>query len=171
MLDFEAIRTAIVSGLHAHLSIPVVMRDQGAPQPGYPYVGLKDITPLVTEPGLPAEVGSAVPSTDPRWDYDYQYEQRSQPTMVWSVTVYSQDAAEAQRLALESLAWFAFHGYENLKDAGIVVAPGGEVGNRDTLVVDDYERRRGFDVRLRVASAIRRTVPTIETVEISREER
>lgn len=166
MIDYTAIRTAIVSGLTAHLGVPVVMLAQDAPRPPYPFVGYRFTVPYGAEPGLPVETGEQVSSTDPDWEHDYRYRQQSQPMMTLSVTAYTEEPDASNALALAALEWFQFQGYQHLKDSGIIVLPGSTVQDRDIQLVDYYERRQGFDVILRVGSELTRTVPTIESVEI-----
>lgn len=169
MIDHAPIRNAIVGGLTQHLERPVVMLDQGAPKPAYPFVIYRFTSGLIEEPGLPAETGDAVSSEDPTWRHDYQYTQRSQPTAVLSLIAISRDPDEAYQLALDALAWFRFHGYDALKAAGVVVVRAASgIQNRDTLIVDDYERRQGFDLVLRMSSELVRRVSTIESVETQR---
>ncbi len=168
MIDFAAIRTAIVSGLSQYLGVPVVMLEQKHPKPPYPFVGYKFTSPFIPERGQPAETMQNVPSSDPNFEYDVEVTQKQQPTMVLSVTAYSDDSDACHALALNAHSWFDLIGYEELRSSGIIVVRSGNIQNRDTLIVGDYERRQGFDVSLRVSGDLKLVLPTIEKVEITK---
>ena len=57
--------------------------------------------------------------------------------------------------------YFRFSGYQYLSDNGIIVVGVGNIQNRDLLEVDEYERREGFDVRMRTLDTIERITPEI----------
>lgn len=170
MIDQEGILSTIVSGLNKHLQTLVIRSEQSEDKPPYPFVGIKVTTPFDPEGGQPSEVGGVVPSDDPTWPHDYQYTRQSQDEMVLSLTTYSRDSGVAHELAQKAGEWFSFSGYEYLKARKIVVVQTMAHGNRDTLIIDDYERRAGFDIRLRVANTASRTVPTVETVGLTKGE-
>ena len=154
----------MVSGLNQYINLPVIMLEQVAEKPGYPFVGYKFTTPYNPEAGQAAETGANVPSADPAFTEDYEYTRTDQPTMTISITAYSKDSDQAHELALQARSWCAFHGYEYLKKHNIIVAQLGALQNRDTLIVGDYERRQGFDAVLRVTSQVKRTVPLVDIV-------
>ncbi|WP_396631576.1 LIC_12616 family protein, partial [Lysinibacillus sp. D4B2_S17] len=64
--------------------------------------------------------------------------------------------------ALEALEWFKGVGVYVHDESNIVVVDTQPITNRDTFTNIDYERRHGFDVRLRVMSETTFNVGYIE---------
>lgn len=149
----------IVNRLQTHISRPVILADQASPKPSYPYVGIKETSSFIPQPGQPVIRNDPLPQ-------DISQVATSQPTMVLSVTVYSKSFQEADALSHQVYDWFSFTGEQVLKDAGFVVVDITAITNRDSLIVDDYERRRGFDVTLRFVYEQWRNVEEIQTVNI-----
>jgi len=149
----------IVDLLQSHIGRPVILADQAAPKPPYPYVVIKETSTFIPQPGQPV-------ITEEPMQRDIRRLATSQPTMVLSVTVYSDDFQSAEELSQRVYDWFSFVGHQKLKDAGYVVANITGITNRDSLIVDDYERRRGFDVTLRFVYVQESMVEAIEDVQI-----
>lgn len=149
----------IVNLLQAHISCPVILADQAAPKPPYPYVGIKETSPFIPQPGQPN-------ITDEPLSQDIRQVATSQPTKVLSVTIYSDSFQTAETLSQQVHDWFSFTGERQLKEAGFVVVNVTAITNRDSLIIDDYERRRGFDVTLRFTHVQESVVEAIEDVQI-----
>lgn len=149
----------IVDLLQSHIGRPVILADQAAPKPPYPYVVVKATSTFIPQPGQPSIVEEPL-------QLDIRRLATSQPTMVLSVTVYSGDFQSAETLSQQVHNWFSFSGHQQLKDAGFVVVDITGITNRDSLIVDDYERRRGFDVTLRFTHVQESVVEAIEDVQI-----
>ena len=167
MINYVQIRDDIITQLNTYLGIPVVMAEQNEPKPPYPHMTYKVMTPYIQESTLPAESYEIIPSLDPDYEHDIEYTRMEQPSMTISLSAYSLTPDESELKALAACAWFKFIGYEYLKDKNIIVIETSEIQDRDTLLIDNYERRRGFDVKLRVVSEITRVVATIESVDIT----
>lgn len=164
-MNYPNIRNTIIKELAAYLGKQVVMVEQAHKKPPSPFIGYKVTTPYNPERGQPAEMDKAITSAAPNFDYDIERTITEQPTMTISFTAYAKTEDEAISLAMQAYSWFYFD-YDILSGNNIVVVEATSVQNRDTLIVDDYERRQGFDVILRVAQELKRTMPTIETAEI-----
>lgn len=170
MIDFPAIRNVLVKELATFLSSQVVMLDQAHKKPPLPFLGYKVTTPYAPERGGAAETDETVPSANPDFEYDIERTATEQPTMTISFTAYADTEDEAVALALQAQEWVRFSGYDTLSDNNMVVVETTAVQNRDTLLVDDYERRQGFDVILRVTSQSTKRIDTLEQAIISRKE-
>jgi hypothetical protein len=169
MLDLPILRAAIVSGLHTYLGLKVIVAEQAAKRPAYPYVTVNISSPLIPE-GLNKSVESAnVPSSGPDFEYDVEYTATEHVTLAMSISTYSKNFDECHEIAAKAHSWFSFVGYEHLKSNGMVVANIGNIGERDSLIIADYERRNGFDVTLRAVHQMKRTVETIESINITEE--
>ena len=145
-MNYQEIRNHIVLGLYSYLNKPVVMLEQTPHKPPYPFIAYKFITPYI-----------------PQNIHNIKYEDigedikeisTEQPHMTLSVTAYSHDDVESVDLAQKALEWFSFYGYDHLKEKDIIKVETQAIGNRDTLIVDDYERRNGFDALLRVSNTM-----------------
>jgi len=159
MIDFKELRTAIVKGLSEHLDILVIMANQDAPKPDYPFMTYMFTTPM----------NSVVPQSGSYYSKEagdkLDYGRRHYNRMTVSLTSFSQDSDEAHEKAFEAADWFTWKGYFHLKENNIVVVRIEAMTNRDTLIVGDYERRVGFDVQLRVPSKVEKEIEWIEEVE------
>lgn len=148
---------SLINALATYLNKPVILADQAAPRPPYPYIGIKITSQFIPEPGHPVIINQDLPD-------DIEQTAISQPHMVLSVTEYAKEIASAGQIAQQAHDWFKFIGHQQLKALGYVVIELDTISNRDSMIVDDYERRRGFDVRLRFSHSIERTVEPIEQV-------
>jgi len=158
-------KNVIVQGLNAYLNVSVVPTDTTDPKPPYPYVSYKIISAL--EGDTFALVDEIVPSDNPNFQHDVKVTRKEQSHFTISINAYSLDEDEARNLAIETADWFKFHGYDFLKGHNLVVAKTGNIIDRTQQIVDDYERRYGFDVRIRAAREITKRVDTIESFTIN----
>ena len=150
--------TDLINALSAYIDKPVIFSDQAAPKPPYPFISVKITSQFIPEPGQPEIENEDQPE-------DIKQTATSQPTMVMSVTEYTNSLAAAGELAQVAHDWFEFAGYHQLKDIGFVLADITGITNRDSLIIDDYERRRGFDVTLRFVHSVERIIEEIKKVE------
>lgn len=85
--------------------------------------------------------------------------------IVLSYTFYSNNSLEAANLAQTAMSNFNHYATrQELWRKGIGIVGTSNVGNRDTFMTIDIERRFGFDVRLRVSHEYVKKVSTIGTV-------
>ncbi len=152
MINLSAIRNPIVKGLRDSTGLTTIIADQSAEQPPYPFIGLK-----FTTTGL--SVGQAAEGME---GYDATIEQDLE--LVLSATSYSDDLDESFNNAQKALAWFKGAGWLSLSDVGITIVRTEPMTNRDTFLSIEYERRHGFDVRLRVKGKAEYEVDIIEQV-------
>lgn len=147
----------ILKGLDGYLPHPVIFAEQAGPKPPYPYIAIKEMISFIPAAGLPSIRDEDIP-------IDIKRTSSSQPTMSLSITAYGRDILETSELVQHAHDWFSFAGYRFLKEVGYVVANLQSIMNRDSLIVDDYERKRGFDVILRFVHEQSRIVEEIKVV-------
>lgn len=169
MIDMTTLQARIVTGLREHLQpfgiSAVVERDQDAPAPPYPFVGIKWTT-ITPEPGSGRRERGLVQAEDPRFEHDIQYTYVRNPVLTLSVTIFDRDGTQVHDIAQAAHDWCTIPelGGDWLEPTGAVIAEVTAITDRDTVLDEQIERRQGFDVRLRVVDVVAVTVPTIERV-------
>lgn len=159
-MDYAVIRNSIAAELYQYLQVPVVPTDTTQKKPRYPFVSYKFTT--LYRPDATILIRSPVASTDQIFDQDVEYTLKEQPQMVLSISTYSLDEVEAYSLALQVRAWFKLHGYRYLKELNIIVVDTTALQDRSILIVDNFEKRIGFDVILRTYSEEKARIESIE---------
>lgn len=131
MIDYNAMREAVATGLSAYLGCPVVRANQNAAPPAYPYVSYTVTQPMSENKGTYGEYEDGIA--------------RKSFTQTWSITALSKDNSESVDLAIKAREWFDFVGTVYLNDNEIIVQSVGMVTNRDNILTVEYEYRNGFD--------------------------
>lgn len=149
--------TDILNRLNEHLTHPVIFAEQAGPKPPYPYISIKETISFIPAAGHPF-------LTDEDLIDDIKRIATSQPKMSLSITAFGKEFSDVSMLILQTHDWFTFDGYRELKELGYVVADVHSVMSRDSLIVDDYERRQGFDVSLRFVHRQNRIIEEIKVV-------
>lgn len=150
----ENVRNKIVAGLYAYIQKPVIFQPQNKPLPDYPFVAFSITSNYMRtlDDGNLQNVPQLV---------DLKETLSSNVEVNFSFNAYSLNSLEAKNLIKKAHDYFRFAGYQYLSDNGIIVVDVGNVQNRDLLEVDEYERREGFDVRIRTLDTIERITPEI----------
>ncbi|ALS27193.1 hypothetical protein IJ21_17920 [Paenibacillus sp. 32O-W] len=146
MIDYAAIRTAIVQRLKSALGISIIMGDQTGQQPAYPFVTYK-----MTSPYLETSPHGVESVTD--ISGGIKRSRKKQVELVFSFTAHAKNPDEAYQKCYEIIDYFDFSGRDALRDAGIVVVGVSNAQNRDVFLTIEYERRVGVDVRFRVVDS------------------
>lgn len=153
-MTFVQARDAIVSGLEAHIGRPVVLSDQIADRPEFPYSYYSVLTPRISSHafGLHEVVG------DEEQGCRHIRSEPVEATMSFTFCgqnreaedggyIYGED--EALCLAEKAHGFFLLNGHCILTGSGdIVIRNVGSVSNRSGFVVEDTVRRYGFDIKL-----------------------
>jgi len=160
VIDYAAIRSAIVRPLSVALGIPVIMGDQTGKMPPYPFVTYKMTSPYLA----PAHGVEDVENVDG----GIRRTQEKQVEVVFSFTVHSRDADDAYQRCYALIEYFDFTGRDTLRGAGITVVEITNAQNRDVFLTVEYERRVGCDVRFRVVARSEMDEQFIEKTEIER---
>lgn len=147
----------------------VIFADQKGKKPKYPYITVKNIAESKTG-GMGIYTYEPIASDNSEFELDLEERKFEMPLNTLSINSYSKDMDEAYEAAQKCKDWFEFHGYDYLKEKGIVVVETTTIENRDSLVAVDYERRWGFDVILRSSRTISKRVETVEKIIINNKE-
>jgi len=165
-MDFEKNVNAIIKGLHEHTGIIIVPSDTVDRKPDYPYISYK-IVSAANNAETFSLTDEPIPSTDPRFEYDVLTTRTEQPYFSLSINTYSDCEIAAYGIANKARDWFTFHGDQFFVELNIVVVKTGNVSDRAHQIVDDFENRYGFDVRIRAARAISKRVEGIESYDLT----
>lgn len=158
-MKHEIVRNALIKGLHDYMNLLVIQSSTIGDMPKYPF-----ITYTVTSPylkvGFDEEYTEQVNST-------YQNRHVLHYERVFSFTIVSKDEDEAMDLCVKAIRYFSNDGVLELKDKNIVIVEITNVAARDNFITIDYDRRYGFDVRIRLADEeVRETEDIIEKVNL-----
>ena len=158
-MKHEIVRNALIKGLHDYMNLLVIQSSTIGDMPKYPFV-----TYTVTSPylrlGQNEEYTEEVNST-------YQNRHVLHYERVFSFTIVSKDEDEAMDLCVKAIRYFSNDGVLELKDKNIVIVEITNVAARDNFITIDYDRRYGFDVRIRLADEeVRETADIIEKINL-----
>ena len=158
-MKHEIVRNALIKGLHDYMNLLVIQSSTIGDMPKYPF-----ITYTVTSPylkvGFDEEYTEQVNST-------YQNRHVLHYERVFSFTIVSKDEDVAMDLCVKAIRYFSNDGVLELKDKNIVIVEITNVAARDNFITIDYDRRYGFDVRIRLADEeVRETEEIIEKVNL-----
>lgn len=159
-MKISEIRDSVIIPLHEFAGVPVIEQDDIGDQPTGPHATYKFTSAYIKDVGMGEEWAEETQST-------YTLNRREMFKVTLSFNAYDMDSDESYDLATKLNEWFRFYGQELLESAGIAVVSVGNIENRDSFVVDEYERRNGFDVILRVGKEMALDVGYIEKVEIN----
>lgn len=159
-MNIQQLKETIIPPLATFCGVPIVEADQVIEKLSYPHATFKVTSPYLKDNGQAEEtVHDAVNGYQLRYTESYK--------VVISFTAYSLDIDESLDLAQKIRDWFAFYGTDVLESNNIAVVNQTDIQNRDTFIVDDYERRNGFDVVLRVTRELYKDISWIEQTEIN----
>jgi len=153
------VEDAILTGLNAVLSETIVTADQESSKPSYPFGSVKVITAYTNEIGEDTIVVSEEDANNAK------IEKIEQPEMTMSINAYASTFSDAYSLVQDLKDWFEFNSEFYLDALGITVVDTTDIQNRDSLIQDNYERRFGFDARLRYNRTISKIIESINTVD------
>lgn len=164
-MNYTDIRNIIISGLYKDLEVIVVPTDTNAPKPEYPFLSYKFTT--IFRSDAKNKLYKTIPSIYEQFEYDVGVTVAQQPQMILSISSYSLDDGESADLANQARKWFELEGRQYLKDNGIIVVDITNIQDRTIQIVDNFEVRFGFDVRIRVYDETKTRIESIEKVNIN----
>jgi len=162
MSTVDSYQEDIINIIADNISHPIVLRDQTNPKMDYPFIAYKFITKLGNEPGQPILDSSIVTEEGEDW---FKYTHKKHYNMILSLTSYSNSEIESNNVIEELYDFMTFTGLTLFKNKNIIIKNIGDITERDTLIIDDYERRFGFDVEFRITKELIKLIETIEDVE------
>lgn len=147
-MTFEQLRNAVVAGLEAHIGRPVILSDQIADMPEFPYCYYSPLAPRIQTYsfGLREVVDGErlVRSEQAAATMSFTFCSMNRETD--DGYIYGED--EALTLAEKAHGFFLLNGHNIATEYGeIVVNNVGAVASRTSFFVEDSLRRYGFDVR------------------------
>ena len=174
-MTFVEARNELIERLNAHLGIMFVLADDVQPELSFPYAYYSVITPGNGIPGMGNVTTEIRDSVDDDGKQDVFSVLHNMPIKQLSITFCSTDRVdnngndifgedEAVTLCEQAKNYLQHVGYHELSDAGLVVVEILNIGQRSGLVVNEVNRRYGFDVRIRFAQASERNDLSIDKV-------
>lgn len=156
MASLKEIRTSIIRALQTATGCVVIVAEQNAKAPPYPYGSLK----VTQHMNLAQE----------RWQESYidgnERVYKEVVEFVISVTFLNNGVDTVQELAEKARAYFRIDANRALEHLNVNVIEVTNVTDRTTVLEIDFEHRVGFDVRLQTTTEERRAVDTFDRVEI-----
>lgn len=149
MIDYDNLRTTVVTGLKKYLNCLVIRSNQNAEPPPYPYVSYTVTTPMTANNGTYGEYEDG--------------KARKPVACIWSITVQSDDDLECVTLVNKAREWLDYVGTVYLNDNNVIVQSVGVITNRDNVLTVEYEYRKGFDVVFWLFDEV--DIPNKETIE------
>lgn len=136
-------RNKLIAALYRHLNISVIPIDDDGDIPARPYV----VYNITRDNGSNGQ-DSLIQRVDPETDVLFQaYQNEKEGTL--SFTIHSEKRDEAMEISYRMKEYFERIGRDIIARAGFAVIEVGTTTDRSVLLQDHYERRYGFDVRVR----------------------
>lgn len=134
LMDLEA-ESYIATQLENYVHCPVILTNQTAPVPSYPYISYTITTPVHHAGGT----------------YCMREGVYYQPMLqTWSLTAHSDDSRACQQLGMKMYDFFARVGRQSLYQEQIAVSGKTDLMQRDNLLTIQFEYRCGMDVIFRL---------------------
>ena len=140
------------------MEIPVIQSEDTGEQPAYPFM-----TFSLNSPYLPLGHNSSEEIEEEDKLITREIEHFEQ---IYSFTVVGEDEDEVQDNLMKAIQFFKVFGVQKLKDYNIVIVEVYNAQKRDNFLTIDYERRAGFDVKIRVAHSLDKENEVIEEITI-----
>lgn len=158
MIKYDDWWIPLQNGLSTYITQNVIQAETTGQQPPYPFIAIKQTSPAigVGQPALFTGNGTQT------IEQDYE--------MVLSLTAYSDAIESATDLANKARNYFLGKGTVELSDAYIAIVDVLPATNRDVFLTIEYERRIGFDIRLRVRDTETYNIDVIEKVTVNHKE-
>jgi hypothetical protein len=147
----------LAATLQQELDCTVRIEDAYSSDDEQPYLSCKIIASYVPDPAQPV-----------MWHEDEGADVKkmssSQPSCRLALTALGREREQTDELALRTLHWFVFYGYDVLKRMGYVVAEIGEISNvKEEDDREDLHVRR-FEISLRFEQRLERRLESIDEI-------
>ena len=157
-MNISELRAALIPKIKTFCNVPIIEADGNGPTPSGSFATYKFTTAYAKDVGRPIEV----------FETNKLTRQDSYKVTI-SLSAYDMDDDVSRDLAQKIWDWFDFFGQDDLLTANVAVVELSNIVNRDAFVVENYERRNGFDVIIRVLRELERATNPIEHVETTGE--
>lgn len=134
-------RNNLILALYQHLKLPIIPSDEDGNIPARPYI----VYTIIRDNGSNGQDSITHRIQDDAFYKEYE----NQKEGTFSFTVHSDTRDEALEICYRLIEYFERVGQAAINDAGFAVIEVTTTQNRSVLLGDHYERRYGFDVRLR----------------------
>ncbi|MFC2948535.1 phage neck terminator protein [Virgibacillus sediminis] len=135
------VRNNLIQALYNHLNIPIIPDDDDGSIPPRPYV----VYSVTSDNQKNGSDSITYTETDTGFTKTYA----NQKEASYSFNAHSDSRDEALEICYNLIEYFERIGRDILNDKGIAVAEVSTTQNRSVLLGEHYERRHGFDVRIR----------------------
>lgn len=153
MFRYDDIWLPMQGGLSKYTGIEVIQAEGMGKMPPYPFFSIKNISPAIG-------VGQVAESVE---DNIMTIEQDIE--IILSITCNAEKIEDAENYSNKARGYFLGKGSIELSDVNITVVEVLGASNRDVFLTVDYERRVGFDVRLRVRGRESFEIDVIESID------
>lgn len=150
---------SIICELSSYTGVQVIRVNQNGDIPEFPYATY-NITSAYTK-GIGRE-DTAYHDTGT----ELVQKRSNEVTFILSVNSYAEDEETAIESANAIRKWFLFYADEFMREINAAVIDVGSLENRSAFLVDSYEYKRGFDVRLRFTETDAYSVDYFDKVEL-----
>lgn len=157
-MNIKDLKALLIPAITKHCKAEIIMADDMGDKPEVPHATYKITTGYGKGVGRAEEVHEETASGGVILKRTETYK------VTISFTAYAMDEDDSLELAQYIYDWFTFHGFSILSKVGITVADQTDITNRDAFVVENYERRNGFDVILRVTTEKTRDIDWFDSV-------
>lgn len=159
-MSIKDFKDVLIPEIKRHVNVPVIEADQIGDPPDGPHVVFKITMRYGKDRGQADERGITLPDS-------LVLSRVESFKRVISFTAYDMDNDSSIDLAQKVHDWFSFVGYDFLSSKNMVLVEATSVQNRDSFVLEDYERQNGFDVTLRLTRELQQVVEYIEQVNVT----
>lgn len=155
MIKYDDIWIPLQNGLSTYIGIEVIQAESIGNQPKYPFISIKKTT-IGQNVG---QVAESLTGNIKTIEQDVE--------SVFSITCNAATIEDAEDYTHKARAYFLGRGHIELSDANITIVDVLNATNRDVFLTVDYERRCGFDLRLRVRGQESFEIDVIQKVTIN----
>ncbi|MEK4085610.1 phage neck terminator protein [Psychrobacillus sp. FSL K6-1415] len=155
MIKYDDIWIPLQNGLSNYTGIEVIQAESIGKQPEYPFISIKKTT-IGQNVG---QVAESLTGNIKTIEQDVE--------SVFSITCNAATIEDAEDYTHKARAYFLGKGHIDLSDKNITVVDVLNATNRDVFLTVAYERRCGFDLRLRVRGQESYEIDVIERVTIN----
>ena len=137
LIQYDDVWLPLQDGLSSYLGIPVIQAEGTGKQPPYPFISIKK----TTNGSNVGQVAESITGSIKTIEQDTE--------MIHSITCNAATIEDADNYANKARAYFLGKGHIDLSDHNITIVDVLDATTRDVFLTVDYERRVGFDLRLR----------------------
>lgn len=157
-MGINEVRDIIIPEIETFCGMPVIMADDMGDKPDGPHITYKITMSKGRGIGQGDEI--FIPGVD-----KLQIQETKETRSTISFTAYALDDDVSRDMAQKIYDWFDFYGYEVLNELGVTISEITDISNRDTFIVENYERRNGFDVIIKMQDTKIRNVDYFDNVQ------